>query len=63
MKNRKNLILYREFKNGDLFYDMTWIMEHYQNKAHSREDVESLLYKCLGSLLELAASHGFTGNL
>ena len=63
MKNRKNLIFYREFKNGDLFYDMTWIMEHYQNKAHSREDVENLLYKCLGSLLELAASHGFTGNL
>lgn len=31
MKTMKNLILYRDFENEQLFYDFTWVMENYQN--------------------------------
>lgn len=63
MKSTRNLILYREFENGKLFYDLTWVMENYQNEYYNREDIEGLFYECLSRLTELAASHGFSGNL
>lgn len=66
MKNTNNLILYKvceESENGSLFYDFTWIMENYRNAYYNREDVEGLMYECLNRLTELAASHGFVGNL
>lgn len=63
MKSTKNLILYKEFENGKLFYDFTWIMENYRNEYYNKEDIEGLFYECLKRLTELAASHGFEGNL
>lgn len=63
MKSPKNLILYKDFENGNLFYNMTWIMENYENEYYNKEDVESLLYESLNQLMELAVSHGFVGNL
>ncbi len=63
MKSPKNLILYKDFENGKLFYNMTWIMENYENDYYNKEDVESLLYESLNQLMELAVSHGFEGNL
>ena len=63
MKSPKNLILYKDFENGKLFYNMTWIMENYENEYYNKEDVESLLYESLNQLMELAVSHGFEGNL
>lgn len=63
MKSPKNLILYKDFENGNLFYNMTWIMENYENEYYNKEDVESLLYESLNQLMELAVSHGFEGNL
>lgn len=63
MKSPKNLILYKDFENGKLFYNFTWIMENYENAYYNKEDIESLLFECLNQLLELAASHGFEGNL
>ena len=63
MKSPKNLILYKDFENGKLFYNMTWIMENYENEYYNKEDVESLLYQSLKQLMELAVSHGFEGNL
>lgn len=62
-KSTKNLILYKHFENEKLFYDFTWIMENYENDYYNREDIEALLYECLQQLMELAASHGFEGNL
>ena len=44
MKSPKNLILYKDFENGKLFYNMTWIMENYENEYYNKEDVESLYY-------------------
>ena len=63
MKTTKNLILYRDFENEQLFYDFTWVMENYQNEYYNKEDVEGLFYECLKKLMELAVSHGFSGNL
>lgn len=63
MRSTGNLILYREFEDGKLFYDITWIMEHYRDAYYNKEDIESLFYECIGRLMELAESHGFTGNL
>ncbi len=63
MRSTRNLILYRKFEDGKLFYDITWIMEHYLDAYYNKEDVEALFYECLGHLTELAQSHGFTGNL
>lgn len=63
MKSTKNLILYKEFENGRLFYDFTWVMENYRSEYYNREDIEGLFYECMKRLMELAASHGFSGNL
>lgn len=63
MKSPRNLILYKDFENGKLFYDFTWIMENYQSEYYNREDIEALLFECLNQLMELAVSHGFEGNL
>lgn len=63
MKSTKNLILYKEFENGKLFYDFAWIIENYQNEYYNKEDIEGLFYECLKRMMELAESHGFEGNL
>lgn len=63
MSGIKNLILYKEFENGKLFYDFTWIIENYQNEFYNKEDVEALFFECLKRLMELAESHGLEGNL
>lgn len=63
MKSTRNLILYKNFENGKLFYDFTWIMENYKNDYYNKEDIEALFYECLQQLTELAESHGFRGNL
>lgn len=63
MRSTRNLILYKEFEDGKLFYDFTWIMENYMNPYYNREDVEALFYECLNCIMKLAESHGFTGNL
>ncbi len=63
MKSPKNLILYKDFENGKLFYNFTWIMENYKNDYYNKEDIQSLLFECLNQMMELAASHGFEGNL
>ena len=28
------LIVYREFEDGDLLYDMAWLMEHYNDEYY-----------------------------
>lgn len=63
MKSTKNLILYKEFEHGKLFYNFTWLMEHYKDEYYNKEDLEALLYESLKELMELAESHGFEGNL
>lgn len=63
MKSTKDLILYKEFEQEEVFYDVTWIIENYDNDYYNREDVRALWYECFHELIELSASHGFEGNL
>ncbi len=63
MKSPKNLILYKDFENGKLFYNITWIFENYKNDFYNKEDIQSLLYEGINQLMELSVSHGFEGNL
>lgn len=55
----KELIVYRDFEDGELLYDMAWIMEHYLEAG----DHAALLYDCIHRLIELAGNYGFHGNL
>lgn len=63
MSSTKELILYKNFENGRLFYNFTWLMENYENDYYNKEDMAALYYECFHDLMEIAVSHGFEGNL
>lgn len=63
MDNAMNMILYRNLGQGQIFGNMTWIMEHYGSDFYNRGDVRALCYESFHDLVELSASHGFEGNL
>ncbi len=59
----QELIVYREFEDGDLLYDMAWLMEHYEDEYYNVEDMSALFYECIHKFIELAGHYGFYGNL
>ena len=59
----QDLMIYREFENGDMLFDMTWLMEHYNDDYYNREDMRALLYDCMHELFTMAGNMGFYGNL
>ncbi len=62
----KELIVYRNFQDGDLLDDMAWLMSHYREASgctEKREEMSALLYSCIHRLIELAGNYGFHGNL
>jgi len=69
----KELIVYRTLQDGELLYDMSWLMEHYEEAGSGRETssgrlctmdaMRELLYDCIHRLIELAGTYGFHGNL
>lgn len=56
----EELIVYKEFEDGDILRDVVWLMEHYRS-GDGR--ARPLFYKCMHRLSEQAADHGFYGNL
>ena len=58
----KELILYRNFENGQILEDMTWIMEHLEKKERISE-VRDRFFSCMHDLIELAGNYGFENNL
>lgn len=56
----KELIIFRNFQEGGLLYDMAWILSHYETAAG---EARELFYDCIHRLLELAGRYGFHGNL
>ena len=56
----EELIIYKEFVDGDILRDVVWLMEHYRS-GDGR--ARPLFYKCMHRLSEQAADHGFYGNL
>ncbi len=59
----QELLLYKEFEDGQVLYDFAWLMDHYQDDYYNREDKAALLYDGMHRLLEMASSHAFYGNL
>mgnify|MGYP002508046407 FL=1 len=58
MMRVEELIVYRDFEQGELLGDMVHLIDTYAQKKE-----RALLYGCMNRLLETAASHGFYGNL
>ncbi len=63
MTRISELIVYREFEQGQLLEDMTWIMDHYDSEYYNLEDVRALYYECVHGLVDLAGTYGFDRNL
>lgn len=63
MRSTRDLILYKNFENGKLFYDFTWILENHDSEFYNKNDLIALYYECINKLMELSVSHGFEGNL
>ena len=61
--NTTDLILYRDLPYQDLFTDMTWVMEHYEDEFYNEEDKKALYFECVNALVELAGEYGLEGNL
>ncbi len=59
----QELIVYKNFEDGELLYDMAFLMGHYNDEYYNKEDLAALFYDCIHKLIELAGSHGFHGNL
>lgn len=51
MSSTKELILYKDFENGKLFYDFTWLIEDYDNVTITKEDKAALYYECFHDLI------------
>lgn len=54
----EELIIYKDFGQDTLLKDMVRLMEDYKAERNAQ-----LLYDCMHRLLEIAASHGFYGNI
>lgn len=59
----QELIVYKNFEDGELLYDMAFLMEHYRDEYYNKEDMAALFYDCIHKLIDMAGSHGFYGNL
>ncbi len=63
MHSAKELILYRDFEHGRLFYDFTKLIERCGKAETDGREMQKLYFSCVHELIEIAASHGFCGNL
>ena len=59
----EELIVYKNFEDGELLADMVWLMENYADEFYNLEDKAGLMYDCMHRLLEMAGGFGFYGNL
>ncbi len=59
----QELIVYRDFQDGQLLFDMAFIMGNYNNECFNKEDLRRLFYKSIHGLIEIAGHYGFHGNL
>lgn len=56
-------ILYRNFENEELFDNLAWIIDNYDNDYYNKEDIAGLCYECMNTLAEIGDQYGFRGNL
>lgn len=58
----EELIIYRDFEDGELLREMCWIMEHYREPKDYGE-VRRRFFACMHQLVDLAGTYGFEKNL
>lgn len=63
MDSAADMILYRNMEPGQILMDMAWIIEHCDSDYFNHQDIRSLCFENFHNLIELAADHGFEGNL
>ncbi len=65
MLRNKELLLYRNFKHGDILDDMSELIYEYEfgYDEEENERYRALLFDIAGRLIDLAYRHGFSGNL
>ena len=56
------MIVYRDFEDGELLYDMAFLMSHYDDEYYNTEDMAALFYECIHDLIDLAGNYGFHGE-
>ena len=56
-------ILYRDFKDEELFDNIAWIIDNYKDDYYNMEDIAGLCFECMNKLAELGDRLGFKGNL
>jgi len=59
----QELIVYRDFENGELLSNMVYVIENYESEGADRNKLQTIFYRCFHELLELAGQYGFYGNL
>lgn len=68
----QELIVYRNFEDGELLYSMAWLMSRQEKVCAKEQEAEEgsteeaetkLFYECIHQLIELAGNYGFHGNL
>ena len=59
----KELMLYKHIEESQILYDMTFLMDNFNNEYYNKDDLKGLLCDVINELLELSVSHGFWGNL
>ena len=62
MTSIDQLIVYRDFENGDLLCEMSWIMDHFREEAY-KEEARIRFFRCMHELIDLAGNYGFEKNL
>ena len=72
MKETEKLILYRGFEDGKVLEGIAQAMGYFRKKDSRggmdeedkpKDSLQALCYACVHELIEIAASHGFAGNL
>lgn len=56
----EELVIYKEIEDGQILKDMVWLMDHYRS---GEVKARPMFYECMHGLMEIAAMHGFSGNL
>lgn len=72
MRETEKLILYRGFEDGKVLEGIAQAMGYFREKDSKggmdeedkpKDSLQALCYACVHELIEIAASHGFAGNL
>ena len=61
----RELIVYKNFEDGQLLDNITFLIEHYEDEFYRKnnKNLKTLFYDCIHKLIELAGTYGFYGNL